>query len=260
RIFRHHSAQKSKIPQAVPARPLRRSCPMFSCLIHGCSPTTCRNACILRCLGSRLLRLCTRFKRRVPCSRPMRERGLVIMSLFRAVRTIVNQVGVLRVVGRNSRTRVIAHHPGNNSRRCWQCMHLAARYSGSMLSCTPVKTPTKTPWGHGETCLCHHPAIGALNRRLGAGLSPRGFISALGASLASPRLAEAQAAPSSIQFRNVRLFDGRSGALRMGVSVLVEGNRIKAVAEGGPAAPDGARVIEGDGRVLMPGLIDAHWH
>ena len=63
-----------------------------------------------------------------------------------------------------------------------------------------------------------------------------------------------------ILFTNFRLFDGKSGTLRDGLRVLVEGNRIKAVAGGNPAAPDGAHVIDCGGRVLMPGLIDAHWH
>ena len=85
----------------------------------------------------------------------------------------------------------------------------------------------------------------ALNRRLSAGLSRRGFVGALAAALASPGLARAQAPARSTLFRNVRVFDGRSSTLRAGQSVLVEGNRIKAVAEGSPAAPDGARVIDG---------------
>jgi imidazolonepropionase-like amidohydrolase len=125
-----------------------------------------------------------------------------------------------------------------------------------MLSCTPADS---TPRGHALGCLCHRPEIQRLNRRLGAGLSRRGFVGALAVALASPRLAEAQAA-RPILFRNVAVFDGRSSTLRSGQSVLVEGNLIKAVAEGNAAAPDGARVIEGGGRVLMPGLIDAHWH
>ena len=36
--------------------------------------------------------------------------------------------------------------------------------------------------------------------------------------------------------------------------------RIKAVATGNPAGPEGARTIDCGGRVVMPGLIDAHWH
>jgi imidazolonepropionase-like amidohydrolase len=84
------------------------------------------------------------------------------------------------------------------------------------------------------------------------------------ASLGLSRHATAQpvSAPPSrpILFANFRLFDGKSGSLREGVRLLVEGNRIKAVVAGNPAAPDGAQVIDCGGRVLMPGLIDAHWH
>jgi len=61
-------------------------------------------------------------------------------------------------------------------------------------------------------------------------------------------------------FGNVLVFDGKSTALRGGLSLLVEGNRIKQIATGDPAPPDGARLIDCGGRVLMPGLIDAHWH
>src|SRR5262249_57158974 len=34
----------------------------------------------------------------------------------------------------------------------------------------------------------------------------------------------------------------------------------KEVATGAGAVPEGARLIDCGGRVLMPGLIDAHWH
>jgi imidazolonepropionase-like amidohydrolase len=84
------------------------------------------------------------------------------------------------------------------------------------------------------------------------------------ASLGLPKPIGAQPLPVQparpILFTNFRLFDGRSGALRDGLRVLVEGNLIKAVAGGNPTAPDGAQVIDCRGRVLMPGLIDAHWH
>jgi imidazolonepropionase-like amidohydrolase len=48
--------------------------------------------------------------------------------------------------------------------------------------------------------------------------------------------------------------------LRGGLRLLVEGNRIKAIATGEVTAPDGAQTIDCGGRVVMPGLIDAHWH
>lgn len=91
-------------------------------------------------------------------------------------------------------------------------------------------------------------------------MSRRGFVGALAATLASPSLARAQDAGRPILFRNVAVFDGSASTLRPGQSVLVDGTRIKQIDGGNPPAPDNARVIDGGGRVLMPGLIDAHWH
>jgi imidazolonepropionase-like amidohydrolase len=61
-------------------------------------------------------------------------------------------------------------------------------------------------------------------------------------------------------FRNVSVLDG-SGKPAFPGSVLVEGNRIAAVvpAAAAPAFGD-ARVIDGQGATLMPGLIEAHSH
>jgi len=61
-------------------------------------------------------------------------------------------------------------------------------------------------------------------------------------------------------FINVRIIDGTGDAPFAG-EVLVEGNRIKAVARDG-AAPgrDGAEVVDGGGQTLMPGLIESHAH
>ncbi len=99
-----------------------------------------------------------------------------------------------------------------------------------------------------------------------ADLSRRGFVAGMTASIGSLALArrvDAQPVPAKpprpILFTNFRLFDGKASTLRDGLRLLVEGNRIK-VAEGNPAAPDEAQVIDCGGRVIMPGLIDAHWH
>ncbi len=66
---------------------------------------------------------------------------------------------------------------------------------------------------------------------------------------------------AAVLFQNVRIFDGRSGTLSASSNVLVRDNKIAKIS---PAAitADAAQtvVIEGGGRVLMPGLIDAHWH
>jgi imidazolonepropionase-like amidohydrolase len=68
----------------------------------------------------------------------------------------------------------------------------------------------------------------------------------------------AQAADSAVLFRDVRVFDGVGPALSAPTNVLVRGNTIEAI--GPAAAAEGARVIEGRGRTLMPGLIDVHVH
>ena len=98
-------------------------------------------------------------------------------------------------------------------------------------------------------------------------MSRRGFIAGAGASLTSlgfVRPAGAQAARPGptppIVFGNFLLFDGKSKALRGGLRLLVEGNRIKRIAAGDVTPPEGARMIDCGGRVMMPGLIDAHWH
>jgi imidazolonepropionase-like amidohydrolase len=63
-----------------------------------------------------------------------------------------------------------------------------------------------------------------------------------------------------ILFSNVRIFDG-SGAAPFAGQVLVEQNRIAAVARSGEAiADEGARVIDAKGALLMPGLTEAHAH
>lgn len=65
---------------------------------------------------------------------------------------------------------------------------------------------------------------------------------------------------SRIVFRGARVFDGESQDLRGDVSVLVEGGKISAVSADLGGASEGAEVIDCAGRVLMPGLIDAHVH
>jgi imidazolonepropionase-like amidohydrolase len=60
-------------------------------------------------------------------------------------------------------------------------------------------------------------------------------------------------------FQNCRLLDPEAGELRDGTSVLVEGERIREVADR-PIRSQHAQVVDVGGRTLMPGLIDAHIH
>jgi imidazolonepropionase-like amidohydrolase len=77
----------------------------------------------------------------------------------------------------------------------------------------------------------------------------------------APAPAPAVASPAArvVLFRNVRVFDGISGNVSAAQDVLVRDNHIERIATGLAEEP-GAQVIDGAGRVLMPGLIDAHWH
>jgi imidazolonepropionase-like amidohydrolase len=68
--------------------------------------------------------------------------------------------------------------------------------------------------------------------------------------------------PTVVVFQNVRVFDGKSGVLSGPSNVLVRGNKIERISTA-PIPTDRSaktQIIEGGGRTLMPGLIDAHWH
>ncbi|MBK5926803.1 hydrolase [Rhodobaculum claviforme] len=78
-----------------------------------------------------------------------------------------------------------------------------------------------------------------------------------GAASVGPGPAGQPARP--VRFTNLRLFDGHGGPLREGLSVLVEGARIAALVPVAETVTD-AETVDCGGRVLMPGLIDSHWH
>ena len=61
-------------------------------------------------------------------------------------------------------------------------------------------------------------------------------------------------------FQNVRIFDGKTAALSTPSHVLVRGNTIAHISASPITVDTETTVIAADGRVLMPGLIDAHWH
>ena len=75
--------------------------------------------------------------------------------------------------------------------------------------------------------------------------------------IAAPSMAQQE--DFSILFTNVNVFDGVNEELIENANVFVVGNRIAEVSTE-PLAAANARIIDGGGRTLMPGLIDSHVH
>lgn len=63
-----------------------------------------------------------------------------------------------------------------------------------------------------------------------------------------------------ILFKNVKVFDGKSTELSPPVNVLIEGNKIKQISTNPIQPTKNTQVISGNGKTLMPGLIDVHVH
>jgi imidazolonepropionase-like amidohydrolase len=85
---------------------------------------------------------------------------------------------------------------------------------------------------------------------------------ALALGIAGSVQATQESAPRLTLISNVDIFDGQSETLQKNKHVLVKGNLIEAVSDEPLAViqTDNVTMIDGGGRTLMPGMIDAHWH
>ncbi|MFC4622507.1 amidohydrolase family protein [Comamonas nitrativorans] len=114
-------------------------------------------------------------------------------------------------------------------------------------------------------CACGSVGCEQLHNKVMTDMSRRFFVGGAAAMLApfalGPGLALAQIAPSKprVLLTNLRLFDGSGQRVREGVQVLIEGDRIQALLGASEQVAD-AEVIDCQGKLVMPGLIDAHWH
>ncbi len=64
-----------------------------------------------------------------------------------------------------------------------------------------------------------------------------------------------------IAIENTTLIDGTGAPPATGVTILIEENRIRQIGRSGEVQiPPGARLINGRGKYIIPGLIDAHVH
>jgi imidazolonepropionase-like amidohydrolase len=86
-----------------------------------------------------------------------------------------------------------------------------------------------------------------------------GALPFLGAGLSLSVRAQHAPVPATL-FQNVYIFDGKSGARSGRSELLVRGRLIERIATEPISLESGVTVVDGAGRTLMPGLIDAHWH
>lgn len=116
-------------------------------------------------------------------------------------------------------------------------------------------------------CACHSAQCQRLHQRVTEDLSRRHFLGGMAAMLAPFALPSAAMAAATaladdarpLLLTNLRLFDGSGKAAREGVQVLVKGKRIADLLPAS-ATVEGARVLDCQGKLLLPGLIDVHWH
>lgn len=91
---------------------------------------------------------------------------------------------------------------------------------------------------------------------------PRGIVSSLTAVLLATCFAAVATAESSLVIEDCSVFDPETGTMLAGRTIVVQGERIVAVAASAEPVeiPADAVRIDGRGKYVLPGLIDAHVH
>ena len=65
---------------------------------------------------------------------------------------------------------------------------------------------------------------------------------------------------ATLVIKNVTLVDSRTGVNKPGVTIVVAGDRIVSIGARPDSLPSDARVLDGTGKWVIPGLVDAHVH
>jgi imidazolonepropionase-like amidohydrolase len=93
------------------------------------------------------------------------------------------------------------------------------------------------------------------------GTAVAGGALAVAAVIAAAASAPPVATAGGFAIVGATLLDGTGGPPRPDSVIVVEGDRIKAVGSRAEVAlPKGLRLVDGRGRWVMPGLVDAHVH
>ena len=71
---------------------------------------------------------------------------------------------------------------------------------------------------------------------------------------------EIPAARGQLLLRDVKIIDGTGAPPREHQDVLIDGNRIESIGPTGRFVSEDLRAVEGNGRTLIPGLIEMHTH
>ncbi len=83
--------------------------------------------------------------------------------------------------------------------------------------------------------------------------------------VASPRGVESEGPFKRLVIQGANLIDGTGAPSRGPMNIVIEGDRIVAIKDAGPASsvntePAGTRVIDARGKYVLPGFVDAHSH
>jgi imidazolonepropionase-like amidohydrolase len=82
----------------------------------------------------------------------------------------------------------------------------------------------------------------------------------VGFQSATNQLRDLTRGPATLVIKNVTLVDSRTGVKEPGVTIVVSGDRIVSIGARPDPLPSDVRVLDGTGKWVIPGFVDAHVH
>jgi imidazolonepropionase-like amidohydrolase len=136
------------------------------------------------------------------------------------------------------------------------------------VSARPRHTLLKSDHAHHQFCTCGSFTTQFIYQRVMADMSRRVFLGgvaammapfAVGQSVGGGTSPQGKEATAPLLLSNLRLFDGTGKRIQEGVQILIKDKVISAIL---PASEkvEGARILDCQGKLVMPGMIDVHWH